>query len=233
MDKFIKHPDIGIITLHPSKRSLRAIFKIKNGSIILSYPFATKESDILEIIETYKEKIKILQQRNPPRFIQNGDAIKTHSFDIIIELAQHRGFKFELTNSVLKINCPQDTQFEKTATQEILKKGILRFIKRAAQQYLPARLAQLAEEVNVNYQACSISNGKQKLGACNSKQKITLSYYLMFYPDHLIDYVIYHELAHLQEMNHGRNFHNLCNRFCNGQEKSYQKELKKFRLFFN
>lgn len=60
-------------------------------------------------------------------------------------------------------------------------------------------------------------------------RKISLSAITMFLPPHLRDYIVCHELAHLSEMNHSARFHEICNGYCGGREKSLQKELKAFR----
>ena len=52
---------------------------------------------------------------------------------------------------------------------------------------------------------------------------------LVFLPTHLRDYIIYHELAHLSEMNHSPRFHALCDAYCRGNESRYIRELNSFR----
>ena len=52
----------------------------------------------------------------------------------------------------------------------------------------------------------TITAAKTRWGSCTSKRHINISLYLMQYPEEAIDYVIVHEIAHLKELNHSKNF---------------------------
>ena len=45
--------------------------------------------------------------------------------------------------------------------------------------------------------------------SCTTKRNITFNYIVGFLPNHLIDYVTYHELCHLTEMKHNSKFYSL------------------------
>ena len=64
------------------------------------------------------------------------------------------------------------------------------------------------------------------LGRCNSRGVIALSSVLVFLPEELREYVICHELAHLDEMNHSPRFHALCDKYCRGRERQLEAALK-------
>ena len=74
----------------------------------------------------------------------------------------------------------------------------------------------------------NILDGRRKLGHCTRRGEIQLSFYLMYLPEELIDYVICHELAHLKYMDHSPLFHALCNRYCGGRELLLRKQLRSF-----
>lgn len=59
------------------------------------------------------------------------------------------------------------------------------------------------------YNRVSIRNQKTCWGSCTAKGNLNFSYKLMFLPTHLMDYIIVHELCHLRELNHGRQFWSL------------------------
>ena len=51
-----------------------------------------------------------------------------------------------------------------------------------------------------------LSNARGRWGSCHVSRRISLSWRLIHLPQHLIDYVVVHELAHLREMNHSPRF---------------------------
>ncbi len=51
-----------------------------------------------------------------------------------------------------------------------------------------------------------LSNARGRWGSCHVSGRISLSWRLIHFPQHLIDYVVVHELAHLREMNHSPRF---------------------------
>ena len=52
---------------------------------------------------------------------------------------------------------------------------------------------------------------------------------LLLLPEHLVRYVICHELAHLKHFDHSPAFHALCDSYLGGREREYQAEMKQFR----
>lgn len=72
-------------------------------------------------------------------------------------------------------------------------------------------------------------HGMRTLGTCSSRRVITLSAALAFYPGELIDYVIYHELAHLSEMNHSDRFHALLDKYLDGREAELSARFRRHR----
>ena len=168
--------------------------------------------------------------KNSSKILQSGDILQTRCFQIEIHSHSLPKMLFSLKNGVLNIFIPQNIDVEDAKFQKLLKHNILKVAKRVSVGYLSARLNELAQARGLKYNEFAVSTARTRMGVCSNKKKITLSAYLIFYPQHLIDYVILHELAHLTEMNHGPRFHALCNLYCGGKERELEREFKRFKL---
>jgi predicted metal-dependent hydrolase len=59
------------------------------------------------------------------------------------------------------------------------------------------------------YKRVAIRNTKGNWGSCTSLKNLNFNYKILFLPPHLQDYIVVHELCHLQELHHGASFWNL------------------------
>jgi predicted metal-dependent hydrolase len=85
---------------------------------------------------------------------------------------------------------------------------------RKAKIELSGRAWELAAQTGLGVKQVTIRNQRSRWGSCSSGGVISLNWRLIQTPDFVRDYVIYHELAHLLEMNHSNRFWNQVERFC-------------------
>lgn len=67
-------------------------------------------------------------------------------------------------------------------------------------------VAQWAERMGVQPRRVTFREMRRKWGSCSSRENITLSTRLTWVPPRLAEYVVVHELVHLQVFNHGPDF---------------------------
>lgn len=91
------------------------------------------------------------------------------------------------------------------------------------------RAMTLAAKIRRQPAGWKCGHGMRTLGTCSSRRVITLSAALAYYPTELVDYVIYHELAHLDEMNHSDRFHALLDTYLDGREADLTARLRRYR----
>ena len=102
-----------------------------------------------------------------------------------------------------------------------------KLLMKKAREYLPYRLDYYANLYGYSYNKCRLSHANTRWGSCSSNKTISLNIGLMKLPEALRDYVIIHELAHLNHMDHSRAFWTEVGR----HDKNYKIHEKKLKLF--
>lgn len=97
-----------------------------------------------------------------------------------------------------------------------------------AKAYLPRRTAELAYMWGFEYKGVKIQSSRTRWGSCSASCSINLSLFLMTVPEHLIDYVILHELCHTKHHDHSPAFWAEMDRVTDGKAKILRKELRKY-----
>lgn len=80
------------------------------------------------------------------------------------------------------------------------------FYKREAIQLMQGRVAYWAQQMNLFPRELKFREQKTRWGSCSSSKVINLNWRLIVFRPEIIDYVIVHELAHLEQMNHSPRF---------------------------
>ncbi|MEK7069513.1 MAG: SprT family zinc-dependent metalloprotease [Patescibacteria group bacterium] len=60
-----------------------------------------------------------------------------------------------------------------------------------------------------NFNKINIRNQKTRWGSCSTKGNLNFNYKILFLSERVRDYVIVHEICHLKQFNHSKNFWNL------------------------
>ncbi len=87
------------------------------------------------------------------------------------------------------------------------------FIRRAKIE-LPARTWELAAETGAGVKQVTVRNQRSRWGSCSAGGTISLNWRLVQAPEAVRDYIIYHELVHLWEMNHSDRFWTRVEQVC-------------------
>lgn len=102
-----------------------------------------------------------------------------------------------------------------------------KLLKRKAREYLPYRLEYWAKRYGYEYDRCRLTHANTRWGSCSSQRTISLNIGLMKIPEVLRDYVIIHELAHLNHMDHSKDFWAEVA----AHDKNYKNHEKKLKMF--
>lgn len=87
------------------------------------------------------------------------------------------------------------------------------YLRNLAYNLIPKKLKELSDKTGLKYERVRISSAKKRFGSCSSRGSISISYYVMLYPEKAIELVLIHELCHLRYMNHSADFYRLLSSF--------------------
>ena len=109
----------------------------------------------------------------------------------------------DLPTLTLRLRSPDDAE-------RLLGKAL----RQKALELFAPRLAHHAARFGITAPRLALSSARTRWGSCSLKTGIRLNWRLLHFPEHIIDYVIVHELAHLREMNHGHRFWAIVDHYC-------------------
>ncbi len=96
--------------------------------------------------------------------------------------------------------------FVKAHNSQQAGRAVSRFLKMQAEQFLEDRFDYWVRCTGFSPNGLSVRTFKARWGSCDIFGNIKLNWRLIQAPPAVVDYVIIHELCHLQEMNHSAHF---------------------------
>ena len=172
------------------------------------------EDDDIQPIELLKENAAwvVDKQRNydayrkqiPDRAFEAGERFPFLGKDreLVIEPRQ----KHEVDEDSIRLR--------KSAVQQSSVKQVLEnFYRSRARDYLTDRTDHYAERMGVGYENLELRNQRTRWGSCSTGGTISLNWRLIMAPPDVVDYLVVHELAHLTEQHHGREFWQLVGEY--------------------
>ncbi|MDR2840281.1 MAG: M48 family metallopeptidase [Paludibacter sp.] len=226
----------GNIEFIRSTRVRRLSVRISAEGIKVMLAPGVSDKEAVQFVETNKKLIlqkqqKIIAKHGENRILLNENStLHTRTFDIIIKRAERTNVFFRFKDAVLTIEIPTTTNCEADETQVVFWNGIKYFLRKEAKRILPVRLKTLAEQFGFTYSNVKIQSSRGRWGSCSTHKSINFSFYLMLLPQHLIDYVILHELCHTREMNHSEKFWLQMDKVTANTSKALRHELKNYKL---
>jgi len=206
LESIIIHNNIQII-----KKDIKNItLKVKpTCEVILTAPLLTTDEHIEYILKKRKDwinkKVAFYQENYKPQIKEyvSGENVKYLGKNYRLKIIQSDDECVKLQRGYIQIFIKNKSDLERK------KKLLNDWYYRRAESYFEKIIAKYSSIVNVNVQNIRIRQMKTRWGSCNSaKSYINLNSELIKKPSNAIEYVIFHELAHLIHPNHSREFYN-------------------------
>jgi predicted metal-dependent hydrolase len=89
-----------------------------------------------------------------------------------------------------------------------------RFYRRAARTEISARLDRACEQIGASYASLSIRGQHSRWASCSRSGAMSFNWRLLLAPEPVLDYVVWHEVCHLEVMDHSPRFWELVAERC-------------------
>lgn len=185
-----------------SRRKSIAITLDKDWEVLVKAPYLTSKNTILTFLEKHKSWIFKRQTE-----IKSSKK-KYVSWELLYFLGEWYSIIYD--EKIKKITFDwKNFIIPDSFTYNEIKKWLENFYKKEAKIYIEKRLVFIANINNLDFNSFRITSAKSRWGSCSTRKNLNFVFRLIMASPSVIDYVIVHELAHLKEMNHSKNFWDL------------------------
>ena len=230
--QIISDKDFGKIHFVVRRSARNITMRVKEDGLHVTTPPYRSITALLEAIAPFRERLRNVCSEAKPKPFDLNFSIEAECFRLKLETSPLKNFTVSMRDETVVIACPAHADFTTDRVQTLVKNAVMRAMRKKAEEYLPPLVQYWSSLFDLPYNKVTISKARSRWGSCSSKRDISLSFYLMLLPAHLMDYVILHELAHTREMNHGPKFWELLNQLTDGKALALRKELRMHRPVF-
>ena len=230
--QIISDKDFGKIHFVVRRSARNITMRVKEDGLHVTTPPYRSITALLEAIAPFRERLRNVCSEVKPKPFDLNFSLEAECFRLKLETSPLKNFTVSMRDETVVIACPAHADFTTDRVQTLVKNAVMRAMRKKAEEYLPPLVQYWSSLFDLPYNKVTISKARSRWGSCSSKRDISLSFYLMLLPAHLMDYVILHELAHTREMNHGPKFWELLNQLTDGKALALRKELRMHRPVF-
>jgi len=211
-------PDLIVRTY---RRSL-SLTITKDARLVVHAPKKLNMNDIMKYIIEKEKWIVQKQKEIQTRLSINKDVISYSEF-----LFLGKKYKLEYMNGIKKIELTEKSIIVPNMCFEDIYPKLIKWYVVNAKKILKERLEYFADLMQIDYATVTINNTKSRWGSCDINRNIKLNFRLIMLPHKIIDFVLIHELSHIIEFNHSKNFYKVISTIMPSY-KLQQKNLKEY-----
>ena len=193
-----------------SLRAKRARLEIAKGKgLLVVIPKGFRLAEVPKLVETKSSwilrKLALIESvaglHGGQRALKEGDVVPYWSGALTLQIrAQSRpGVQVEQDGGALRIVTP-------SSDSAVLNNALRKWYLCKAREIIPQRVTTWAQTLHCSFNRVYIRNQRARWGSCASRKNLSLNWRLILMPQKIMDYVVVHELTHLEVPNHSRAF---------------------------
>lgn len=224
-----RNPALGIVTVTVRSNARRMTARRRSEIVNITVPPYTSARNLCEFLERIARELPIPDEKPHYTIGQRFDSHGGVAFEIGEQSERPTYITVNASQSTTVVGVGTGVDITSTAATRAITSMLMKAASFHARRLLLPEAAAIAASRGLKPTGWKVSSGLQTLGTCSSDGVISLSAILMFVPPELREYVVCHELAHLEEHNHSPRFHEVCNRLCGGRESELEALMKRFK----
>ena len=231
-EKIIRHLHLGTVTLRKLRQSRHMRILVRAEGVLVTMPLYTSFGEAEGFLDNHvdwalqaMQRLSDKQAKAQTTFTPDTE-FGTYSRKVRLIPGERHNVHVDIRPGLVEIYYPATRQIDDPLLQATIRKAVEHAWRVEAREVLPARLQQLAAQHGFHYKKLTVRSSRTCWGSCSPDNSINLSLHLMHLPDHLIDYIILHELCHTLHKNHGAAFWALLDRVTQKKAREYAKQLR-------
>lgn len=189
-------------SLRESGRAKRPRIDFRKGRIRVTIPENSKldPEEVLEsksgwVLEKWSEAEEF-REKIPERSFEEGGKIPVLGEEKEIFIEKRRSSEVE-ENIFLA---------EHLVERNGVKEEVRNALKKKSRRVFQEKADEFSEEVGGGFEKIFLRDQETRWGSCSSKNNLNFNWRLVLGPEKVLEYVVVHELVHLEEMNHSERF---------------------------
>lgn len=225
---------IDYFVIRSNKRWTVGIFVDPVTGVYLRVPNSMTEKEISKIV--YAKAKWILSKRRymddnfgkvvPKEFI-SGETflyLGRHYRLKVVESYHKQGIYLEEERMIVNIKNPD--------LKDDVRELIIKWYVRRSRKIIEKRVMIYSIIMNITQPVFSIGNQLKRWGSCNEKGQIRFNWRIIMAPMTLVDYLVVHELCHVEHKNHSKEFWKLLGSIIPDYESKIERLRKEGALYY-
>jgi len=193
--------------LKRSAKRRRAVLMVDERGLVVHVPWRASERHIGEVIAEAQSwilrKLAEWERKKPrQRSWACGERIDFLGRQLSLQLVSREGRAI----AQLKDGHALELSLAPPHTPERVREAVVGWYRRHAGSHFAERVQHFCGKLEVPAPRVLLSSARTRWGSCNADGEIRLNWRLMQAGEHVIDYVVAHEVAHLKIMSHSTRF---------------------------
>jgi len=200
-----------------SSRAKKARLEIRPGTgLLVVIPRYYRISEVPELLVANKwwlqKKLPLIENMkmmNDSQQVSPGDKVMFlgREFTLVESDDKAGTTEIKIDNQEMMVTIPSNCSGDLIAI-------LTKWYKEQAVSEINHRTKELSVRTGVTYNKVTIRAQRTRWGSCSQKGNLSFNWKLVTLPEPVLDYVVTHELLHIRQMNHSRNFWKLVCQYC-------------------